>query len=248
MVTTKKVAVVTGAAQGIGLAISKKLASQGICVAMVDINEEILSKAVKAICDEGYISKAFLCDVSSPESLQMLMDNVVAEFGQLDVLVNNAGILTSSKISEITGPEWDKVLSVNLKSVFFAIQKALPYLEKSKYPRIINMSSNAGRMGSYEQTMSYVASKGGIISLTYGMARRLAPLGITVNAICPGTIESPLFKLGTKEQLDNLLSKIPIGRFGQPDDVANGVAFLAQDESGFITGHCLDINGGMYFG
>jgi len=242
----KKVAVVTGAAQGIGFSVVKKLASEGIKVAMADLNQSKITEAAQNLMADGYDVKAFVCDVANPDSLAALMDQTIDYYGQLDILVNNAGIIIPGDFDAIEEADWDNVLSVNLKGVYFGIQKALPYLRKSSCARIINMSSVAGRMGAFESPMSYVASKGGIISLTYGLARKLANTGITVNAVCPGTVESPLFKHAGPGQLDNLLANIPMGRFGTPEDIANGVAFLASESASYITGHCLDINGGMF--
>ena len=128
------------------------------------------------------------------------------------------------------------------------IQQALPYLEKSRYPRVINISSNAGRMGGYENGLAYSASKGGVIALTYGLARRLAPKGITVNCIAPGTIESNMSRCYDESVRNRLLSRFPIGRFGVPEDVAAAACFFASEESGFTTGAVLDVNGGLFMG
>jgi 3-oxoacyl-[acyl-carrier protein] reductase len=148
----------------------------------------------------------------------------------------------------MTEETWDRVLSVNLKSVFFASQAAIPHLKKSGAPRIVNVSSLAGRMGGYETGLSYSASKGGILSLTMGMARQLAPFGITVNALCPGTTESDIIRQWSAGQIAGLKAKVPLGRLGSIADMAAAAAFLTGDEAGFITGLFLDVNGGMYMG
>ncbi len=246
--STKKVAVITGSAQGIGFAIAKKLASQGISVAIADINLEKAQESAKELKNEGFEAKAFYCDVSSPESLEDLMKQIVESFGGIDILVNNAGILHPTPIEDVTEAEWDKVMAVNLKSVFFACQKALPYLKKSLHPRIINISSLAGRMGGFETGLAYTASKGGINALTYGLASRLAPYGITVNAVCPGTTETDIIQCWTEEQVSSLKSRVPLNRLGKPEDIASAVAYLASEEAGYITGLLMDVNGGIYFG
>lgn len=246
--STKKVAVVTGSAQGIGFAIANKLASQGIAVAVADINEEKASASAEALCQKGWEAKGFFCDVSKSESLKTLTEQIMDAFGQIDILVNNAGILHSTPLADVTEAEWDKVMAINLKSVFFACQKALPYLKNSPNPRIINISSLAGRMGGYETGLAYTASKGGIISLTYGLARQLAPFGITVNAVCPGTTETDIIKCWDDAQIAALKARIPLNRLGKPENVASAVAYLASDEAEFITGLLMDVNGGMYFG
>jgi 3-oxoacyl-[acyl-carrier protein] reductase len=143
---------------------------------------------------------------------------------------------------------WDHVLAINLKGTFFCCQAAIPYLEKSTAPRILNVSSLAGRMGGFETGLSYTASKGGILSITMGMARQLAPFGITVNALCPGTTESDIIKQWSPEQIAGLKQKVPMGRLGSIADMAGAAAFLTGDDAGFITGLFLDVNGGMYMG
>lgn len=244
----RKVAVITGSAQGIGFAIAKKLATQGISVVIADINGEKACASAEALCVEGWDAKGFFCDVSSSESLQSLMQQTCDTFGQIDILVNNAGILHSTPLTDVKEPEWDKVMAVNLKSVFFGSQKALPYLSKSPHPRIVNISSLAGRMGGYETGLAYTASKGGIISLTYGLARQLAPMGITVNCVCPGTTETEIIKCWDQDKIDSLKARIPLNRLGKPENIASAVAYLASDEAEFITGLLMDVNGGMYFG
>jgi len=248
MALTGKAAIVTGAAQGIGYTIAEILASQGAVVGAFDINEARAVEAAERLCGQGYKAVGGFVDVADTGSLKRMVDKVIASFGYLDILVNNAGILHSTPILEVTEEEWDRVMAVNLKSVFFAAQQAIPYLKQRRHPRIINISSLAGRMGGYETGMAYTASKGGVISLTYGLARQLAPFGITVNAVCPGTTRTPIIDQWTPEQIAELTGRIPLGKLGEPRNIGSAVAYLASDEAEFITGLLMDVNGGMYFG
>ncbi len=245
-----KVAIVTGAAQGIGLAIARALAEQSAWVAIFDINEAKAAEAAAALAAEypGCRTMSGLVDVASVASIQAMLVATVEHFGYLDVAVNNAGILSSTPVQEITEAEWDRVLAVNLKGTFFVCQQAFPYLQGRPHPRLINISSVAGRMGGYESAMSYTASKGGVLSLTRGLSRQYAPAGITVNCVCPGTTETPMIKLFTPEQVASLTTRIPLGKLVKPEGIGHAVAFLASDEADFITGVSLDVNGGMYVG
>ncbi len=246
--SAKKVAIVTGAAQGIGLAIADKLAAQDIRVAIVDINREKAELAAKGLRDEGREAVSFFCDVSSVDSIRDMVSQVAGHFGRIDIVVNNAGILMSTPIPDVTEAEWDRIMAINVKSVFFVSQQALPYLKQSPSPRIVNISSLAGRMGGYETGMGYTASKGAIISMTYGMARQFAPFGITVNAVCPGTTETEIIRQWSQEKIDGLIERIPLKKLGKPENIASAVAYLASEEAEFITGLLMDVNGGMYFG
>ena len=235
-------AIVTGGAQGIGLAIAKRLNAEGAKVALFDINEELVTKSASEL--DGCIGVR--CDVSSPASIEDAIGKVVEAFGGIDIVVNNAGILPKSMIEDVTEKEWDLTMAINLKGAFFMSQKALPYLKQSEHARIINTSSLAGRMGGFETCMAYSASKGGINAITMGMARQLAKFHINVNAVCPGTTETPITKAFSDEAMARLLTRIPLGRLGKPEDMAAAVAFLASDDAAFITGHMLDVNGGMH--
>lgn len=237
-----RTAIVTGAAQGIGFAIASALNREGCKVALLDINEEKVQESAAEL--DGCIGVS--CDVSSPESIQCAVTCCAKKYGGVDIVVNNAGILPSASIEQLTEAQWDKTMQINLKSVFFMVQKTLPYLRKSSCARVINTSSLAGRMGGFETCLAYSASKGGINALTMGFARQLAPDGITVNAVCPGTTETPITKAFSPEAMQRLLTRIPLGRLGKPEDMANAVVFLASDDAAFITGHMLDVNGGMY--
>lgn len=243
-----KTALVTGATNGIGAEIAYMLAEQHCNVSVVGRNSDRASEIVKRINDLG--SKAFACvhDISDEKQCAAAANETAEFFGGIDIVVNCAGILTKSKIDEITREEWEAVLSTNLSGTFFMIQSTLPYLRKSSSGRIINISSNAGRMGGYENSQSYTASKGGIIAITMGIARQLAPEGITCNVVCPGTTDSVMGNMYSKEALDRLLGRIPMGRLASPRDTAAAVCFFASEEAGYITGAILDVNGGMYMG
>lgn len=237
-------AIVSGAAQGIGYAIARRLTEEGARVALLDVNEEKLRDAAESLPG----SAGFACDVSNVPGIAETVQKVAAAFGGLDIVVNNAGILNNTPIAEVTEAQWDLIMAVNLKSVFFMVQKAIPYLKESACPRVINISSLAGRMGGFETGLGYSASKGGILALTMGFARQLAPLGINVNAVCPGTTETPITREFSPEAMEKLYARIPLRRLGKPEDVAAAVAYLASDDAAFVTGELLDVNGGMYMG
>lgn len=239
-----RIAMVTGAAQGIGSAVARRLHAEGCRVALLDLNEVQVREAAAAL--HGCIG--LRCDVSRPEDLEKAVQATAAAFGGIDILVNNAGILPGSGIEDLTEHQWDTTMAVNLKGVFFLVQKALPYLKQSGHARVINISSLAGRMGGFETCLAYSASKGGINALTMGLARQLAKDRINVNAICPGTTETPITKAFTPEAMARLLARIPLGRLGKPGDIANAAVFLAGDDAAYITGLLMDVNGGIYMG
>lgn len=244
----KRVALVTGAAKGIGFAIAERLAANGARVVLADVNAAMAAESAKALAAKGYEAFGVGADVSKLPDVKAMIAKTVEHFGQLDIVVNNAGILRSGRLDEVTPEEWDLVLGVNLRSVFLVSQQALPHLKKSACPRIVNMSSNSGRMGGFESSVSYAASKGGVISLTYALASQLAKFKITVNAVCPGTVETDILKDYSPEAKDRLRARVPLGRLGEPREIAAAVAYLVEEDAGFITGLMLDINGGVYFG
>jgi len=245
----KNTALITGGSRGIGLGIARKLAEKGYWIAINGIRNE---KEITGTLQElgSRTEKVIYCqgNIAIKQDRETILDTVKKEFGHLNVLVNNAGILHSTPVEEITEAEWDKILAVNLKSVFFTSQKVLPHMKQKGWGRIINMSSLAGRMGGYKNGLAYSASKAGIIGVSRGLATRVAEFGITVNAIAPGTTESDIIKQFSAEAKEDLKKMIPLGRLGATADIANLALFLASDISGFITGAVIDINGGMYLG
>jgi len=246
MTHSGKKAIVTGAARGIGLGIAERLAREGACVAICDLNIEKAGNEAARLCGEGLKVIAVQANVGKPAEILKMTERVANEFSGLDILINNAGILDSSSIMEMKEETWDRVMAINLKGVFFCCQAAIPFLKKSGAPRIVNISSVAGRMGGYEASLSYAASKGGILSMTRGMARQLAPFKINVNAICPGTVETEMITEWSDAQITGLKNRVPLGRLGSINDIAGAALFLTGDDAAFITGLSLDVNGGMY--
>jgi 3-oxoacyl-[acyl-carrier protein] reductase len=244
----QRTALVTGGSKNIGLAIAEKLLQAGLQVAILSSNAEHLQAAQAQLQDTGYDPSIWHGDVSDVAQLPALLQRIHAHHGSIDILVNCAGILDLSAVEDTTEELWDRVLDVNLKGTFFVTQQCIPYLKQGSHPRIINIASNAGRMGGYANAMSYTASKGGMISLTYGLARRLAPFGITVNCVAPGTIESDMSRMRDAQTQQQLLAKFPLGRIGTAEEVACAVCYFASQESGFSTGAVLDVNGGMFMG
>ena len=243
-----RTAVITGGSRNIGFAIANKFSASGMKVAVLSVSEGSAEKAAKSINPSADAVLGVRCDVSDVASLESALARVVDHFGGIDVVVNSAGMLDMAKIPDMSVEHWDRVMAINLRGTFLVIQKSLPYLEKSKAARIINISSNSGRMGGFENGMAYSASKGGIIAITYGIARHLASKNITVNCIAPGTIESDMSRARDAATLQRLLGRFPIGRLGTADEVAAAACYFASEEAGFTTGAVLDVNGGLFMG
>lgn len=241
---------VTGGGQGIGEAISLKLASHGCDVAMMDINAETLEGVRQKIEAMGRRALIFLGDVSDAQRVETVIQQTIEQLGGLDILVNNAGISPKRegrkvKIIEVAEQEWDQVLAINLKGAFNCSKAALPHMIQKKSGKIINISSVTGITGNSSPVgVHYVASKAGVIGLTKAIAHEVAPFGITVNAIAPGVIDSPLRKMSAPEVNEAMRREIPLGRFGTSEEVADGVLFLVSDYARYITGEVLTIDGG----
>ncbi len=244
----QRVAIVTGGSGSIGLAIGLKFAQAGLGVALLASNPARLRHAQQRFQDADLAASIWPCDLSDLASIEPVLRAVHAQHGSIDILVNCAGVLDLDPVEQTDEATWDRVLDVNLKASFFMAQKCLPYLREARAPRIINISSNAGRMGGYANGMPYTASKGGMIALTYGLARKLAQDGITVNCVAPGTIESDMSRSRDPETHSQLLRRFPLGRIGTPEEVALAACYFASMESSFTTGAVLDVNGGLFMG
>lgn len=241
-----KTVIVTGGAQGIGKSIVEKLASEGANCTIVDIDLAVAEQTAKEVNSKyGVDVLVFKVDVVNFEEVQNCVDETFKKFGRIDILVNNAGITKDNLILRMTEEEWDKVIDVNLKGCFNFIKAVSKYMLKQKSGRIINIASVVGLMGNAGQA-NYSASKGGLIALTKTVAREFASRNILVNAVAPGFIKTRMTDALSEEQKRKLQELIPLGRLGEPEDVANVVWFLSIDESSYITGQVISVNGGMY--
>lgn len=240
-----RVALVTGAAQGIGRAIALALAEVGADIAGGDVALEKLQGVAKEIEALGRKTLALHLDVSSPDSVKEAVDKTLEAFGKIDILVNNAGITKDNLIMRMKPEDWDLVLRVNLNGAFHCTRAVLPGMVKQRYGRIINIASVVAQAGNPGQA-NYIASKAGIIGLTKAVASEVGSRNITVNAIAPGFIATAMTENLPEAVRQRMLSLIPLGRMGTDRDIAQGVRFLASEEASYITGHVLNINGGMY--
>ena len=245
MKMTKR-ALVTGASRGIGRSIALQLAEEGYNVAVNYAGSKEKAEAVvEEIKAKGVDSFAIQANVADADEVKAMIKEVVSQFGSLDVLVNNAGITRDNLLMRMKEQEWDDVIDTNLKGVFNCIQKATPQMLRQRSGAIINLSSVVGAVGNPGQA-NYVATKAGVIGLTKSAARELASRGITVNAVAPGFIVSDMTDALSDELKEQMLTQIPLARFGQDTDIANTVAFLASDKAKYITGQTIHVNGGMY--
>jgi 3-oxoacyl-[acyl-carrier protein] reductase len=242
---TGKTALVTGASQGIGRAIALQLAADGAQIALAARNESRLTEVKAEIEAAGGTAVTFALDVASEDSIKATAKAVLAHFGKVDILVNNAGITKDGLVLRMKLADFEDVLRTNLTGAFLLTQAVLSSMMKARAGRIINITSIVGEVGAAGQA-NYAASKAGIIGLTKSLAREFASRNITVNAIAPGFIESPMTHVLTDEQKSAILAQIPLARYGQDADIAHAVSFLASDAAGYITGHTLDVNGGMH--
>jgi len=241
------VALVTGASQGIGRACALKLAQSGATVAAAARNQDKLSELVQQITGSGGKAAAFPMDVADEEQIKTACKAVIGQFGKIDILVNNAGITRDQLVMRMKRADWDAVLNTNLTSAYLCLQQAIGSMLKQRWGRIINITSIFGQMGQAGQA-NYASSKAGLIGLTMAMAREVASRNITCNAVAPGFIETAMTSALGEDFKQNAIKMVPLGRIGTPEDVANAVAFLASDEASYITGHVLNVNGGMLMG
>lgn len=242
-----RVALVTGASQGIGHACALSLARHGARVALAARNQQKLEELAAQITAAGGKAVPFVMDVADEEQIKSGVKSALAHFGKIDILVNNAGITKDQLVMRMKRADWDAVLNTNLTSAYLAIQQVIGSMLKQRWGRIINITSIFGQTGQAGQA-NYAASKAGLIGLTMAMAREVASRNITCNAVAPGFIETSMTAVLSEELKQTALKQIPLGRVGAPDDIANAVAFLASEEASYITGHVLNVNGGMLMG
>ena len=242
-----RVALVTGASQGIGRSCALKLASAGATVALAARNQEKLNELVREISGAGGKAATFKVDVSDEAQIKSACKAVITQFGKIDILVNNAGITRDQLVMRMKRSDWDAVLSTNLTSAYLCIQQVIGSMLKQRWGRIINIASVFGQMGQAGQA-NYAASKAGLIGLTMAIAREVGSRTITCNAVAPGLIETAMTAGLGDEFKQNAVKQIPLGRVGSPEDVAHAVAYLASEEASYITGHVLNVNGGLLMG
>lgn len=240
-----RVAIVTGGGRGIGKTISAVLAETGAKVVVADVDEASALQTAKELNGPSGNVIGSLVDVGQEESVSNLIQLAFKTFGQIDILVNNAGIMYRTRLMDISVDEWEKTLNINLTGAFLCTKAVLPIMQESGFGRIVNISSSAGRSVSTLGGAHYTASKAGLLGLTRAAAKEAAPLGITVNAICPGLIETKMaLETTTQMELQQFLDSFPIPRLGSPEEIAHLVVFLCSDSAAYITGASLDINGG----
>jgi len=239
------VALVTGAAQGIGKTIALALASQGAHVVISDVSMEKAEETAKECAELGVKAKALRFDVSNADEVASAVGEVISEFGQLDILVNNAGITRDGLLMRMKEDDWDAVIRINLKGTFLCTKEAVKVMAKKRYGRIVSIASIVGFTGNAGQA-NYAASKAGIVGLTKTVAKEYAARKITVNAVAPGFIQTAMTDVLPEKVKEELLRAIPLGRLGTVDDVTNAVLFLVSPDAAYITGQTIHVNGGMY--
>ncbi|MBW1838353.1 MAG: 3-oxoacyl-[acyl-carrier-protein] reductase [Deltaproteobacteria bacterium] len=245
MAPNGKVAIVTGAAQGIGKTIALLFAAKGASLVLCDINLEAAEKTAREIEEKGGKCLALKSDVSNFQDAEKIIKQAVEHFGSLDILINNAGITRDNVLLRMKEEQWDQVMAVNLKGTFNFTRAAIKVMMRKKSGKIINIASITGMMGNAGQA-NYSASKAGVIGFTKAIAREYADRGITVNAVAPGFIATAMTDAIPEREREELIKQIPMKKLGTSEDVANAVYFLASDEASYITGHVIGVNGGLY--
>jgi len=244
MSLSARVAIVTGSGQGIGREIALTLAEQGANVVISDINAATANEVAAEIVAKNGKSMAITADVTVQEEVASLVDQTVSSFSQIDILVNNAGIARDTLLMKMSSTDWDQVLATNLKGAFLCTQAVVRHMMRQRWGRIINIASVVGLIGNSGQA-NYAAAKAGLIGLTKSTAREVAARGVTANAVAPGFIDTEMTRKLSDNAKQEFLRQIPLGYAGLPKDVADAVAFLASEEARYITGHVLNVDGGM---
>jgi 3-oxoacyl-[acyl-carrier protein] reductase len=239
-----RVAIITGGARGIGKAIAFTFLREGAKIVLVDIDKKRLETVKDEIGKIGGEAIAISCDITKSLDVKEMVSQVQKVFGRIDILINNAGIIRRGTIETVTEEDWDRVIEVNLKGTFNCCKAVVDTMKSQGYGKIVNISSIAGKMGDITSAPGYGPSKAGMDALTKTLARQLARYGIHVNAVSPHAIETEMSAQWPEERRKEIISSIPLGRLGKPEDVAEAALFLASDEASFITGEILDVNGG----
>lgn len=238
-----RVAVVTGAGQGIGRAIAHKMAHEGAWVAIVEWNRESGLQVLEELKERGSRAILIPCDVADRVSVEAMVEEVMEKWGRMEILVNNAGFDRPATLLKVTDGDWEAVLGVHLRGTLNTIRAVIPHMIERSYGKIVNISSIYGRTGGVA-AISYSAAKAGILGLTKSVAREMGKYGINVNAVLPGLTATPTIAKMPEKYRDMILRETPLGRMGEPEEVANVVAFLASDEASFMTGACVEVTGG----
>ncbi|MBN2018450.1 MAG: 3-oxoacyl-[acyl-carrier-protein] reductase [Candidatus Cloacimonetes bacterium] len=239
-----KVALITGSARGIGKTIAQLFAQQGAHVVIADILQDEIDKIVSEFTSQDLKATGFTCNITIEEEVELMMKEIVQQFGSLDILINNAGITSDTLLIRMKKADWDKVINVNLTGTFVCTQKAAKYMMKQRSGKIVNLSSIVGFIGNFGQA-NYAATKAGIIAFTKSAAKELASRNINVNAVAPGYIQTEMTSVLSEEVQQKYLENIPMKRAGTPTDVAKLVLFLSSEDADYITGQTIIIDGGM---
>ena len=240
-----KVAIITGAAGAIGGAAAKLLAREGATVVLADLRKEGVERAAGEVRAQGGKASAVALDVADEQAVVAFVRSTVEQHGALDILVNNAAISMTTPILGITAADWDRVLAVNLKSVFLLSREAFAHMQSRRAGKIISMSSASAKIGGLVVGAHYAASKAGVIAFTKSLALQAAPYGINVNAVCPGPTRTPMTDEWGEQANREFAAKIPFKRYGEPEEIAEAILFLAYERSRYVTGEILDVNGGL---
>ncbi|KPH62361.1 MULTISPECIES: SDR family NAD(P)-dependent oxidoreductase [Novosphingobium] len=242
-----KVAIVTGAAAGIGAACAKRLAREGVAVAVLDLDAERCEDTVRAIREAGGTALALGADVSNRASVKAAVDQVREKLGPISILVNNAGVTDFTPFEELTDERWDFIYAVNVRGLFIMTQECLPDMKAAHWGRIVNISSSSAQTGAINM-IPYSSSKGAVVTMTRSMAQEFGPLGITVNNIPPGSVMGTIMSEANRDRFqiptEVLLQSVPVRRLGEPNDIANACAWLCHEDTGYVTGQTIGVNGG----